>query len=383
MTVSEILSDERLRQDEFPVCRSKAYLAHAGVAPLARCAADAIGHYAFMAAQDDQETWLPKLHRAARESATKLLVGAQPDEIAFVGPTSLALSMVAGGLTFRRTDNIVIYHDDFPSNVYPWMALAAQGVKVRYLNTRELGRIRPVDVLGQVDESTRLVALGSAHFIAGWRIDLDAIGKALRARGILFCVDAMQTLGAFPISVKNVDFLAADGHKWLLSPCAAGVFYVRKEVQEKLRPIALGWNNVRCPNYSAQDELAYQTGARRFEAGTHNCVGLVGLKAAMDMLAEVGVENIAAELLRKRAWLIPELQAKGWTVLNAAAPPENCAGIISITREASDLPAVHQRLADGGVVTSLRADRTNKSYIRLSPHFYNTDAELSRAVELL
>ncbi|PHX93333.1 MAG: aminotransferase, partial [Pedosphaera sp.] len=178
MTVSEILSDERLRQDEFPVCRSKAYLAHAGVAPLARRAADAIGHYSFLATQDDQETWLPKLHRAARESATKLLVGAQPDEIAFVGPTSLALSMVAGGLTFRRTDNIVIYHDDFPSNVYPWMALAAQGVKVRYLNTRELGRIRPVDVLGQVDENTRLVALTSAHFIAGWRIDLDAIGKA-------------------------------------------------------------------------------------------------------------------------------------------------------------------------------------------------------------
>mgnify|MGYP003331757577 CR=1 FL=1 len=212
MTVSDILSDERLRQDEFPVCRSKAYLAHAGVAPLARCAADAIGHYSFMAAQDDQETWLPKLHRAARESATKLLVGAQPDEIAFIGPTSLALSMVAGGLTFRRSDNIVVYHDDFPSNVYPWMALAAHGVKVRYLNTRELGRIRTVDVLGQVDESTRLVALGAAHFISGWRIDLDAIGKALRQRGILFCVDAMQTLGAFPLSVANVDFLAADGH---------------------------------------------------------------------------------------------------------------------------------------------------------------------------
>jgi len=383
MTVAEILSDERLRQDEFPVCRRKVYLAHAGVAPLARCAADAIGHYAFMAAQDDQETWLPKLHRAARESATKLLVGAQPDEIAFIGPTSLALSMVAGGLTFRRTDNIVIYHDDFPSNVYPWMALAAQGVKVRYLNTRELGRIRPVDVLGQVDESTRLVALGAAHFISGWRIDLDAIGKALRQRGILFCVDAMQTLGAFPISVANVDFLAADGHKWLLSPCGQGIFYVRKELQDKLRPIALGWNNVRCPNYTAQDELAFQPGARRFEAGTHNCVGLVGLKASMDMLAEVGVENIASELLRKRAWIIPELQARGWTVLNATTPPESCAGIISLTREASDLPAIQQRLADADVVTSLRADRTGKQYIRLSPHFYNTDAELNRALELL
>ena len=383
MTVAEILTDQRLRQDEFPVCRSKAYLAHAGVAPLARCAADAIGHYSFMAAQDDQETCVPKLHRAARESASRLLAGSQPDEIAFVGPTSLALSYVAGGLTFRRNDNIVIYHDDFPSNVYPWMALAAQGVKVRYLNTRELGRIRPVDVLGQVDENTRLVALGSAHFIAGWRIDLDAIGKALRARGILFCVDAMQTLGAFPISVAHVDFLAADGHKWLLAPCAAGIFYVRKELQDKLRPIALGWNNVRCPNFAAQDELAYQPGARRFEAGTHNVLGLVGLKASMDMLAEVGVANIATELLRKRALLVPALLDKGWTVLNAAAAPENCAGIISITREATDLPALHAKLTAADVITSLRADRSGKQYLRLSPHFYNTDAELGRAIELL
>ncbi|NBV25001.1 MAG: aminotransferase class V-fold PLP-dependent enzyme [Proteobacteria bacterium] len=383
MTVAEILTDERLRQDEFPVCRSKAYLAHAGVAPLARCAADAIGHYSFMAAQDDQETCVPKLQRAARESASRLLAGSQPDEIAFVGPTSLALSHVAGGLTFRRNDNIVIYHDDFPSNVYPWMALAAQGVKVRYLNTRELGRIRPVDVLGQVDENTRLVALGSAHFIAGWRIDLDAIGKALRARGILFCVDAMQTLGAFPISVANVDFLAADGHKWLLAPCAAGILYVRKDLQDKLRPITLGWNNVRCPNFAAQDELAYQPGARRFEAGTHNVLGLVGLKAAMDMLAEVGVANIATELLRKRALLVPALQDKGWTVLNATAAPENCAGIVSITREVTDLPALHAKLTAADVITSLRADRSGKQYLRLSPHFYNTDEELGRALELL
>ncbi len=383
MTVSEILSDERLRQDEFPVCRGKAYLAHAGVAPLARCAADAIGHYSFMAAQDDQETWLPKLHRAARESATKLLVGAQPDEIAFVGPTSLALSFVAGGLTYRRNDNIVIYHDDFPSNVYPWMALAAHGLKVRYLNTRELGRIRPVDVLGQVDENTRLVALASAHFISGWRIDIDAIGKSLRSRGILFCVDAMQTLGAFPLSVANVDFLAADGHKWLLSPCAAGLFYVRKGVQEKLRPIAMGWNNVRCPNYAAQDELAFHSGARRFEVGTHNLLGIAGLKASLDMLADVGIENIAAELLRKRALLVPALQAKGWTVLNAATAPENSAGIVTLTREDADLPAVHARLTEAGVITSLRADRTGKNFIRLSPHFYNTDAELGRALELL
>ena len=173
------------------------------------------------------------LHRLddARKLGAQLL-NCQPDEIALVGPTSLALSFVAAGLKFRRGDNILIYHDDYPSNVYPWMALAERGVEVRLLNTRGLGVIRPKDVMGQVDENTRLVALASCHFISGFRLEHQAIGKFLRERGILFCLDAIQTLGAFPTTVEHVDFLAADAHKWLLGPCGAGIFYVRRELQE-------------------------------------------------------------------------------------------------------------------------------------------------------
>ena len=117
----------------------------------------------------------------ARNAGAKLL-NCQPDEVSLVGPTSLALSFVAAGLKFRRGDNVLIYHDDYPSNVYPWMALADQGVQVRLLNTRGLGAIRAVDVMGQVDENTRLVALASCHFISGHRLDHDAIGKFLRER---------------------------------------------------------------------------------------------------------------------------------------------------------------------------------------------------------
>src|SRR5580692_6042956 len=216
MTIAEILSNEELRRHEFPVAGQKIFLAHAAVCPLPRRVSEAMRDHAARAALDDQEETIPAGQiRHARELAARLL-HAQPEEIAFVGPTSLALSYVAAGLPWRKGDNVLIYFDDYPSNVYPWMALAEKGVEVRLLNVREYGRIRPIDVIGQIDEQTRLVALASCHFVAGWRVEVDAIGKILRDRNVLFCVDAIQTLGAFPTGGKNIDFLAADAHKWLL-----------------------------------------------------------------------------------------------------------------------------------------------------------------------
>ncbi|HEY3931558.1 MAG TPA: aminotransferase class V-fold PLP-dependent enzyme [Verrucomicrobiae bacterium] len=382
MTLTEILTNEELRQREFPVAREKIFLAHAGVCPLPRRVAEAISECAKQATFGDQEEFM--LHRLedARKLASRLL-NCQPDEIALVGPTSLALSFVAAGLNFRKGENILIYHDDYPSNVYPWMALAARGVEVRLLNTRGLGVIRPMDVMGQVDENTKLVALASCHFISGFRLEHQAIGKFLRERGILFCLDAIQTLGAFPTTVENVDFLAADAHKWLLGPCGAGIFYVRRELQEKLNPPIYGWHNVRNPNFVAQEQIVFRSGAVKYEAGTQNLIGLVGLIAAMELALEIGGENIATELLRKRAWLVPALQAKGFTVLNVETKTENASGIVSFYQNGKDLAALNQKLSDAGIVASLRTNRAGQNFIRLSPHFYNTDAELQRALELL
>lgn len=383
MTVTELLSNEELRRREFPVAREKVFLSHAAVCPLPRRVSETIRAYAEQCTQGDQETLLPAYQLPhSRELAARLL-NAAPEEIAFVGPTSLALSFVAGGLAFKKHDNVLVYFDDYPANVYPWMALAERGVEVRFLNTRELGRIRPMDIIGQVDEQTRLVALASCHFVAGYRIDLNAIGKALRERNILFCVDAIQTLGAFPTTVEHIDFLAADAHKWLLGPCAAGIFYVRKEVQEHLHPSAFGWHNVRCPNYVAQEQMVLRTDARRYEAGTQNLLGYVGLNAAMELLLEIGIDAIAAELLRKRALLVPALQAKGYTVLHADVPPANASGIVTFYRDGTDMAALGAKLDAANIVASLRADRTGRKYIRFSPHFYNTDPELHRVLELL
>jgi cysteine desulfurase/selenocysteine lyase len=382
MTLSEILSNEELRQHEFPVAKNKIFLGHAGVCPLPRRVAQAMIDCANGGTLGDQEAFVMHRIADARKAGAQLL-NCQPDEVSLVGPTSLALSLVAAGLKFRKGDNLLIYHDDYPSNVYPWLALADQGVKVRLLNTRGLGIIRAIDVMGQVDENTRLVALASNHFISGYRLDHVAIGKFLRERGILFCLDAIQTLGAFPTTVENVDFLAADSHKWLLGPCGAGIFYVKKDLQEKLNPPIYGWHNVRNPNFVAQEKIEFRSGAAKFEAGSHNLVGLVGLLAAMELALEIGVESIAAELLRKRAWLVPALQAKGFVVLNAEPKLENASGITAFFQPGKDLAPLHQKFADAGVIASLRTDRKGQNYIRLSPHFYNTDAELQRMVELL
>lgn len=159
--------------------------------------------------------------------------------------------------------------------------------------------------------------------------------------------------------------------------------YVRGSVQERVNPPIYGWNNVRCPNYVAQEQIVFRTGAHKYEAGTYNLLGIVGLVVAMELILELGVENIARELLRKRSWLVPALQAKGCTVLQADAPPEAASGIVSFHRPGSDLAGLHQKLTDAGVLTSLRADRAGQKYIRVSPHFYNTDAELQRVVELV
>jgi selenocysteine lyase/cysteine desulfurase len=383
MTLAELHANEELRQREFPVARDKIFLAHAGVCPLPQRVAEAIRNYAALCTQGDQETLLPAFQlRHFRELAARLL-SAKPEEIAFVGPTSLGLSLVANGLKFRKTDNILVYLDDYPSNVYPWMALTAKGVEVRFLNVRELGRIRDVDVRGQVDENTRLVALASCHFMAGWRIDLRAIGEFLRRRNVLFCVDGIQTVGAFPTVAEHFDFLAADAHKWMLGPCAAGILYVRQAVQERLEPTALGWNNVRCPNYVAQVEMSLQSGGRRYEAGTHNLLGLVGLNAAMELILEIGIENIGVDLLRKRKLLVSALEGKGYSVLQANAPDHNASSIVTFHRPTSDIAALYEQLEAANVVTSLRTDRAGQRYIRLSPHFYNTDAELERVLRFL
>jgi len=383
MTIEQLHGDEALRQHEFPVVAKGPFLAHAGVCALPRRVGQAMAQYATACQESEQEvSTCGQLIADVRARLARLL-GGQPEEMALVGPTSLALSYVAAGLPWRKGDNVLVYYDDYPSNVYPWMALADRGVEVRFLNVRELGKVRAVDVQGQVDEQTRLVSLAGAHYLAGWRINVDAIGKFLRSRRILFCLDAIQTLGAFPLSVEHVDFLAADAHKWMLGPCAAGVLYVRREVQARLKPIVHGWHNLDCPDFLTQEDLKFKPDARKYEVGSHNLVGLAGFQAALGLLEEVGIRNIGAELTRKRAWVAADLLARGFTVLQPDPPPENVGGVLSFFRPDMESAELIRRLEAARVTATIRKLQDGQSVVRFSPHFYNTDEELRVALAAL
>ena len=380
MNLPELQQDEALRCREFPVSGDKVYLAHAGVSPVPACVGRAVASAVSAAARDDQEEGLSTLLRQTRARASELL-GADPGEVALIGPTTTGISAVAAGLDWQKGDEVLIYQGDFPVNVYPWQALESRGVTVRRLSTPTLGEITPDLVVEQLTAKTRLVALASCHFISGYRIDHDAIGRLLRERDVLFCLDAIQTLGAFPTTVEHVDFLAADAHKWLLGPCAAGVFYVRRDLQDRLAPQAFGWNNVRCPNYVAQETMNLRSDARRYEAGSFNILGIAGLNAALGLLLEVGIDAIAADLTTKRTGLAAALQAKGYEVFFPEG--QQTGGITSCWREGTDMKVVGERLAAENIIASVRGDRAGRDYLRLSPHFYNTSSDLGLALELL
>ncbi len=383
MTLADLHSDEALRQHEFPVTRHGIFVAHAGVCPLPRRVAEAMTGYLHRCTEVDQYEAMPGGLLPDTRAKAASLIGARPEEIALVGPTSLALSYIAAGLPWRRGDNVLVCYDDYPSNVYPWMALSERGVEVRFLNLRELGKVRAVDVQGQVDEQTRLVSLASAHYLTGWRVNIDAIGKFLHSRRILFCVDAIQTLGAFPLSVEHVDFLAADSHKWLLGPSAAGILYVRKELQDRLQPIVHGWHNLQCPDFLTQEELEFQPDARRYEVGTHDMAGVAGLRAALELVEEIGVRVIAADLVRKRTWVVEGLISQGFEVLQPSPHLDNAGGSISFHREGIDSAELYGKLRAASITPSLRVLPGGQKVVRLSPHFYNTDAELARVLEVL
>jgi len=272
--------------------------------------------------------------------------------------------------------------DDYPANVYPWLNLRSRGVTIRLLEPTEPGAITPELIAGALSPKTRLVALASCNFLSGYRIDLDAIGKLLREKGILFSVDAIQTLGAFPTTVAYVDFLSADAHKWLLGPLAIGIVYVRKECFELCRPTLLGSWNVKAPGYVARQEIEFEPTARRYEPGTMNLLGISGMKAAIDLLLEIGIGHVAERILAIRGRLIDGVRRFGFAVLGPMGGP-NASGIVTVSRPGTDMQGLFDRLSSEQIVCSRRQDRQGRQYIRFSPHFYNTQAEVDRVLEVL
>ena len=374
--------DEASRRSLFPVCRERIFLAHAAVAPLPRCVADAICDYTRHSSETHQEFGevLADIRNARRVCAD--FIGAGADEIALLGPTSLGLSLFANGIPWQPGDEVLCYHGDYPANVYPWIELRRRGVIVRYLEPAQPGEVTPDLVAAALTPRTRLVALASAHFFTGYRIDVDAIGALLHARGVLFSLDAIQTLGAFPTRVEHVDFLSADSHKWMLGPLAIGIVFVKREHFDLVRPTLLGAWNVMSPNFITQDEVRFVPGAQRYEPGVLNAAGIYGMKAGLELIESHGQSAVAARLMELKAHLLAQIEPLGFTILGPRDGP-NASGITTFRHASASPEKLFAALEQAGVTASLRHEREGRGYLRFSPHLYNTEAEIDTAVAVL
>ena len=374
------------RETLFPIVQNKTFLAHAAVCPVCGPSQQAMADYATHGQAGYQEgEWA--IHQVKRTRlAAALALGCDWREISLLGPTALGLSMIAFGLDWEPGDEVVFYADDYPSNVYPWMELERRGVKPVPMHPDAPGVITWELVEAHLTPKTKLVSLATSHFLAGFRIDVDTIGKRLHERGILFCLDAIQTLGAFPLSIEHVDFLSADSHKWMLGVSGAGIVYVKQDLYARIRPILLGAWNVYSPEFVAQDTIRFYDGGRRFEPGALNLPGVVAMGAALELLLRVGIDSVGNRILALRNYFLPKLQDLGFeTFLDDAMVQKHNAqsGIMTVRHPARDMTALFNRLTEHGVIASHRKNRSGDSYIRFSPHFYNTESELDCVVELI
>ena len=383
LQIMSLFSSESERCIAFPVSRKKIFLAHAGVTALPSTSAEAMKSYITASCEDQQEFSgvLRELSETRREAAE--LLGANAEEIALLGPTALGLSLFANGLEWKAGDEVVLYGDDYPANVYPWLNLQRLGVVIKWLEPESLGKITPEVVEAALTPSTRLVALASCHFQTGWRIDIPAVGALLRSRGILFSLDAIQTLGAFPTPASEVDFLSADAHKWLLGPLAAGIVYVARHRFEECRPTLLGSWNVKSPDFLAQRTIEFEEGGRRYEPGSLNVAGIYGMKASINLLKQVGQERVSALILQRRDQLETGLDSLGFEFLSPRSHEPLRSGIVTTRLPGTD-PATHfAALENAGIAASLRKTRDHGFWLRFSPHYYNTSGEIDRTLDVL
>jgi cysteine desulfurase/selenocysteine lyase len=364
--------DKTSIRDLFPVTRNVIYFNHAAVGPLSARACDAMERHA----RDQRDfgamhwrEWYAEYERL-REAAARL-IGAEANEIAILKNTSEGLSFVAEGLRWKAGDSVVTTGLEFPSNWTPWKRLESRGVECRVAPLPTVDDIEPL-----IDARTRIVTVSSVAFHNGFAADLEAIGALCASRNVLFCVDAIQSVGVLPIDVRraNIAFLACDGHKWMCGPEGAALFYVAAEHREELEVVESGWTNIDRKGKFIGCSTDLLPDARRFEAGSLNTNGIYGLHAAIELLLEFGIGEISAEVLRLSKRLGEELRSIGFTVEETASgivggtPPNVETGILRL----------HRLLDEEKIITAPR-----EGLLRFSPHFYNDDGEIDHVIEVL
>jgi selenocysteine lyase/cysteine desulfurase len=363
---------------QFPVTRQWAFLDHAAVAPLPTPAVEALHAYAESLSRNGiaaVKSWMDRISEV-RRLAARLINSPDPDDIYFITSTTHGIGVVAEGFPWRPGDNVVLAAEEYPANQYPWLNLAHRGVEVRSVPSRG-NRVDIDDIRAAVNDRTRVLTVSSVEFASGYRNDLDALGELCRERDVFFFVDAIQSLGVFPLDVRKtpVDALAADGHKWMLGPEGAGFGYIRREWVERLHPIGVGAFSVVRPFDFSTIDFKLKPHAGRWEGGAPNVPGVTAFGASLELLLNAGIENVNRRVLELTDYLCDRAWKLGWQIFSSREPGEK-SGIVSLLHPSLPSAEVLRRCRAAGVIVNNRANR-----VRVSPHAYNTESEIDRFLD--
>jgi selenocysteine lyase/cysteine desulfurase len=366
----------------FPILEQDApYLNHAAVGPWPRATAEAVQAFAdenMRHGSANYFDWL-KREQELRERLARLAGAPSADDIAFLKNTTDCISTVAWGLDWQAGDNVVLPAGEFPSNRLPWLAQAARGVEAREIDIRAADDAETA-LIDAMDARTRLLTVSSVQWADGFRLDLERLGAACRARGVLFFVDAIQQLGALPVDVEacGADFLAADAHKWLLAPEGIAVFFCRAEVRPRLQLLQQGWHMVDRFWDFDRNEWPPSATAVRFEAGTPNSTGQAAFHASAGLLLDFGIEHVAGRILENTDHLMRELPRLGGVRLSSRTEPARRSGIVAFRHESIASETLYKGLRERGIACALR-----EGCVRVSPHFYQGERELAAFLDAL
>jgi cysteine desulfurase/selenocysteine lyase len=365
---------------EFPITRRFTYLNHASHGPISLRVKWAVDGFLDLAMNTDHlhdEVSFRKMDEC-RALLAKML-GCEAGEIGLGYDTSYGLNVAAHGLDLAAGDEVLLSDVEFPANVYPWLGLNRNGIKVRFFKSR--GGCADLESIQQgLTRHTKILALSWVQYFNGYRTDLKAISDLCREQGVFFVVDGAQGVGALDLNVKaaGVDFLSSGGAKWLLSPHGSGFFFISKRMLAKLRPCFAGWLGVdwntdweNLRDYTRKPHLD----ARKFELGTHPYQDIYGFREALGMLHEIGMKRVEERILELNDRLLGYLLESPYRVKSSLDPGRR-SGIVTFTGP-----------RDKVLMQALRREKIVVSYreggVRVSPHFYNTDEEIDRLIAVL
>jgi selenocysteine lyase/cysteine desulfurase len=373
--------------EEFPSLPKWDFFNHAGASPLPRRVAQAVRTYVD---DTEQNGYLVGNRYSglqhARELAARMIHAASADEIALLKNTAEGISIVARAIDFRPGDRIVSARGEYPANIYPWMdACRRTGAELVLVpETADDAGVRTVSLdailAAAYHPRTRVVALSHVEFGTGQRLDVARVGEFCRTRGKLFCLDAIQSLGALPVDVQamTIDYLSAGAQKWMLGAEGSAVFYCRRELLDRTPPLVVGAINV--VNNLAYGDYDYtlQASAGRFESGTYNMGGIDAMKAAMELLLALGADAVSARIKEITDRLVAGLRAKGYTVASPRDGQE-WSGIVSFSSPIHDHNDIARRFRKAHQTEIV----VREGRLRASPHFYNTEGQIDRLIDRL